>query len=259
MRVIRLPASVTHPAFRTGVGDVLPIAFGMAAWGMMTGVAMVKSGMHLAEVLLMSVIVFAGSSQLAALPLIAISAPLWVILATAFCVNLRFVVFSIHLRPYVDPPRPFWRRMLGRLPDGRSSATCCWYAASRTRRTTAMPPRSGGTSTRTGAGVGGGGWCVVDAASTPRRRRVRQSRAGGSWGLGFAGILALIGVDRIARVDARSACVSAVVVGHGAAIVAIALPLKLNILVAIATAVVAMHGWSSGSDRGRRVDRTPVT
>ena len=45
-------------------------------------------------------LVFAGSAQLAAIPLIAAGAPLWVIWATAFCVNLRFVVFSLHLRDY---------------------------------------------------------------------------------------------------------------------------------------------------------------
>lgn len=33
------------------------------------------------------------------------------ILATGFCVNLRFVVFSLHLRPYfMHMPR--WRRMV---------------------------------------------------------------------------------------------------------------------------------------------------
>ena len=67
----------------------------------MTGVAMVKSGMSTIEACLMGVLVYAGSSQLAAIPLIAAGAPMWVILATAFCVNLRFMVFSAHLRPYV--------------------------------------------------------------------------------------------------------------------------------------------------------------
>ena len=40
--------------------------------------------------------VFAGSSRLAALPLLAADAPLWVLWllwATAFCLNLRFVIF----------------------------------------------------------------------------------------------------------------------------------------------------------------------
>jgi hypothetical protein len=55
-------------------------------------------------------LVYAGSSQLAAIPLLVAGAPAWVILATGFCVNLRFVVFSLHLRPYLMH-MPRWRRM----------------------------------------------------------------------------------------------------------------------------------------------------
>ena len=77
----------------------------------MTGVAMVKSGLSVIEALLMTVIVFAGSAQLAAVPMIVAGAPMWVILAASFCVNLRFVVFSIHLRPYVMH-LPRWQRIV---------------------------------------------------------------------------------------------------------------------------------------------------
>jgi len=77
------------------------VAPGIAAWGLMTGVAMAKSGMGFSECLLMALIVFAGSAQLAAMPLFAAEAPMWVILATSFCVNLRFLVFSAHLRQYM--------------------------------------------------------------------------------------------------------------------------------------------------------------
>ena len=57
------------------------------------------------------VVAFAGTAQLAALPLIVAGAPVWVILLAAFCVNLRFVVFSVHLRNYVMH-LPFRERML---------------------------------------------------------------------------------------------------------------------------------------------------
>ncbi|HEY1104102.1 MAG TPA: branched-chain amino acid ABC transporter permease, partial [Burkholderiaceae bacterium] len=36
-----------HPEFRAGVRDMLSVAPGMAAWGLMTGVAMVQSGLSL--------------------------------------------------------------------------------------------------------------------------------------------------------------------------------------------------------------------
>lgn len=95
------PSLYRHPDYWQGVRDLASVATGIGAWGLMTGVAMIKSGMSTFEAVAMTLLVFAGSAQLAAIPLIASGAPLWVILATAFCVNLRFVVFSAHLRPYV--------------------------------------------------------------------------------------------------------------------------------------------------------------
>jgi hypothetical protein len=107
----RLRRLAAHPEFRAGAREISGVAPGLAAWGLMTGVAMVQSGMSTVEAVAMTLLVFAGSSQLAAIPLIAASAPVWVILATSFCVNLRFVVFSAHLRAYVMY-LPRWARLL---------------------------------------------------------------------------------------------------------------------------------------------------
>jgi predicted branched-subunit amino acid permease len=112
MRDCRLLRFWQHPEFGEGARAMLPVAPGIAAWGLMTGVAMMKSGLSLVESLAMALFVYAGSSQLAAMPLILAGAPAWVILATSCCVNLRFVVFSLHLRPYMMH-LPLWRRMLG--------------------------------------------------------------------------------------------------------------------------------------------------
>ncbi len=101
-----------HPEFLVGARQFLPAAPGVAAWGLVTGVAMLKSGLSNVEASFMALSVFAGSSQLAATPLILAGAPIWVILATAFCVNLRFVVFSAHLRSYLMH-HPRWLRMAG--------------------------------------------------------------------------------------------------------------------------------------------------
>ena len=56
-----------------------------------------------------------------------------------------------------------------------------------------------------------------------------------AWGLGFAGILALLGIS-FSLVTTRLRIIAALVAGV-AAVAAFALPLKLNILVAIAAAV----------------------
>jgi hypothetical protein len=88
-----------QPAF-WGVRDMLGTMPGIAAWGLVTGVAMVKSGMSLPLALLMTLTVYAGSAQLAVLPLMAVGAPLWVVWFTAFCVNLRFVILSSMWRSF---------------------------------------------------------------------------------------------------------------------------------------------------------------
>jgi predicted branched-subunit amino acid permease len=106
-----LPAIHRHPSFREGMKAASPVAPGIGAWGLMTGVAMVKSGMSVVEALAMTLLVYAGSAQLAAIPLIVAGAPAWVIWATGFCVNLRFVVFSLHLRSYLMH-LPRWRRLV---------------------------------------------------------------------------------------------------------------------------------------------------
>lgn len=85
-------------AFRDGVRDLLPSATGTFAWALVTGVAMVKSGLSLWQCLGMTLFVYAGSAQLAALPLIAAAAPVWVIVVTALVINLRFVTYSVAMR-----------------------------------------------------------------------------------------------------------------------------------------------------------------
>ena len=88
------------PAFMTGVRDMSGTALGIGAWGLVTGVAMIKSGMSLPLALFMGLLVYAGSAQLAVLPLMAVGAPMWVVWFTAICVNLRFVILSSMWRSY---------------------------------------------------------------------------------------------------------------------------------------------------------------
>lgn len=85
-------------AFRDGFRDLFPVAPGTFAWGLVTGVAMVKSGLTLAQAIGMTLAVFAGSAQLSALPLIAGATPVWVIVLTALVVNLRFVIYAAAMR-----------------------------------------------------------------------------------------------------------------------------------------------------------------
>lgn len=86
--------------FKAGLLAVLPTLVATATWGFVTGIAMVKSGLTEGMATLMTVLVYAGSAQLTALPLIASGAPLWLIFAAGFVVNIRFIIFGAALQPY---------------------------------------------------------------------------------------------------------------------------------------------------------------
>ena len=218
-----------HPSFVQGMREVSPQAPGIAAWALMTGVAMVKSGMSVLEASAMTLLVFAGSSQLAAIPLIVAGAPAWVILATGFCVNLRFVVFSLHLRPYlIHLPR--WQRLV----HGYLTADISYVLFVR------KYPKPADTVAQRDAQeayLAGNdflnwlSWIVASFVGVALANLIPTA-----WGLGFAGILCLLGIQ-CSLASSRMRILSAVVAG-AAAVVAYALPLKLNIVVAIAVAVV---------------------
>jgi predicted branched-subunit amino acid permease len=223
----------THPAFREAARDMLPLATGISAWGLMTGVAMVKSGMSVVEALAMTFLVYAGSSQLAAIPLIVAGAPWWVILTTGFCVNLRFVVFSLHLRPYMMH-MPRWRRMV----NGYLTADMSY--AMFTKRfpqpgTTPAQWREEEAFLSGNYFVTWTSWMASGVAGIVLGNLVPTS-----WGLGFAGVLCLIGIlCSLANTPLRK--LSALVAG-AAAVAAYSFPLKLNIVLAI-VAAVAVSFW----------------
>jgi predicted branched-subunit amino acid permease len=230
MRRLRARASSwwQHPAFARGMREMAAVSPGLAAWGLMTGVAMVKSGMSPVEAVAMTLLVFAGSSQLAAMPLIAAGAPLWVILATSFCVNLRFVVFSAHMRPYLMHLPLNWRLFQGYLTADLSYVmfTRSYHhpPINETERREQLAYLSGGSLFN---------WVSWQSASLLGIALANVIPA--HWGLGFAGILALLGVG-CSLASSHLRRVAAGVAGM-AAVAAYALPLKLNIVVAIASAV----------------------
>jgi predicted branched-subunit amino acid permease len=214
--------------FWEGVRDQTSVAMGIGAWALMTGVAMVQSGLSALEAVLMTLIVYAGSAQLAAVPMITAGAPMWVILAAAFCVNLRFVVFSAHLRPYLMH-LPRWQRLVTGYVTGDLSYV---FFSRRFPHVGTTPDELA----RQQAYLMGN--CAVNYVAWMSMSLLGIALANAiplSWGLGFAGILALLGV-LCSLASSRLRMVSAGVAG-AAAVAAWALPLKLNILVAIASAV----------------------
>ncbi len=233
-------ALTRDPEFRRGAREMMGITLGISAWGLVTGVAMVKSGLSVGMALLMSLVVFAGSSQLASLPLIAAGAPMWVLWATAFCVNLRFVIFSTQ-----------WRMYFGHLPRARRMKIAYFaadlnYVAFLKRFPDGKPAPEQEPYFWGGVALNWCAWQIPSIAGILLANHVPTE-----WGLGFAGVLALLGLSYSLLKD-RNTWVTAAVAGC-AAVAAYALPLRLNIIVAIAVAVAVglmMEKWLPQGARG---------
>ncbi|MCS6946284.1 MAG: AzlC family ABC transporter permease, partial [Steroidobacteraceae bacterium] len=98
--------------FREGFADMLAPAPGVLAWGLVTGIAMVKSGLGVGPATLISLTAYAGSAQLATLPLITTGAPLSIVILTAIVMNLRFTVYAASFIPHFGAAG--WRQRLVR-------------------------------------------------------------------------------------------------------------------------------------------------
>ncbi|HUR90626.1 MAG TPA: AzlC family ABC transporter permease [Ramlibacter sp.] len=217
-------ATLRRPLFREGAADAVPMAIGIAAWGIVAGVAMAKSGMGIPLAIFMSVIVYAGSAQIAALPLIAAGAPLWVVWATTLCVSLRFMAFSFHYRPFfAHLPRK--RRIALSYLMGDTN-----FALFVRRFTEPLPGKEHVDYFLGSALLTCGVWQVSIITGIVAGHGIPAS-----WGLGFAGTMALLALT-CTQLRSPSNWVAAAVAAS-AAVAAYALPLRLNIVVAIAAAV----------------------
>jgi 4-azaleucine resistance transporter AzlC len=101
--------------FWAGVQAELPLLIGVFPFGMIYGAAALRVGLSKAEAQMMSSIVFAGSSQLIATQLISEMAPAFVILLTIAVVNLRHVLYSASLAPYLAELSTRWKVLLSYL------------------------------------------------------------------------------------------------------------------------------------------------
>ena len=76
---------------------------------------MVAAGMPNYMAMAMSVLVYAGSSQLAALQLLTSGSPLAIAILAALVINLRFFIYSLSMAPHLAAAGPRWRPLLSYL------------------------------------------------------------------------------------------------------------------------------------------------
>jgi predicted branched-subunit amino acid permease len=200
---------------------------GIAAWGLVSGMAMVKAGLSVGQALVMTLLVFADSAQLAALPLMVAHAPMLVIFATALVVNLRFVIFAAAVSPHfthLSWPRRIWYGYFC------SDMLMAFFPRRFPHSTVGHPLGKVGyfwgiSNPNWMAWQGGAITGILLAGQIPER-----------WQVGFAGTLALLGI--MVPLTINLAALAGVVVAAVVSVAAHALPLRLGLLLAVVCGMV---------------------
>jgi predicted branched-subunit amino acid permease len=207
-------------AWREGFKTGLPSLFGIGAWGLVVGIAMVKSGLTAAQAVGMTLLVFAGSAQLASLPLIAAAAPIWVIFATALVVNLRFVIFSALLGPHFAHLPWRQRFLLGYVSGDLTVAMFLQRYPTAERVAGKLSYLKGLMYPNWFAWQIGSLTGIFLGSAIPTE-----------WGLGFAGTLAILCI--MVPLIINNAALCGVVVAIVVSVLAYGLPYKLGLLLAV--------------------------
>ncbi len=207
-------------AWREGFKTGLPSLFGIGAWGLVVGIAMVKSGLTAAQAVGMTLLVFAGSAQLASLPLIAAAAPIWVIFATALVVNLRFVIFSALLGPHFAHLHWRQRFLLGYVSGDLTVAMFLQRYPTAERVAGKLSYLKGLMYPNWFAWQIGSLIGIFLGSAIPTE-----------WGLGFAGTLAILCI--MVPLIINNAALCGVAVAIVVSVLAYGLPYKLGLLLAV--------------------------
>ena len=86
---------------RQGMYAMLPLLPGIVPFGLIAGFTPVSFGYTWIDSIVGSLLMFAGASQLAAYQLMDEGASMWVILMTVAAINLRYVLYSASIAPYL--------------------------------------------------------------------------------------------------------------------------------------------------------------
>lgn len=213
------PMSSARLSFLSGVRAELPILLGVVPFGMIYGVLAVEGGLSAVQAQSMSVIVFAGSAQFVMAQLFAAQTPLLVIIVTAGMLNLRHVLYSASIAPYLLHLRPLWRWGLAYLLTDEA------YAVSVTNY-----QRGGDLAYKHWYFLGAGlalwtTWQVSTAVGI-----LLGAQIPASWPLDFAVALTFIALVVPALEDRAS--VAAAIAAGVMAVIAYRMPLKLGLIVA---------------------------
>lgn len=225
-------------AWNDGFKAGAPALLGIVAWAVVVGVAMVKSGLTVPQACGMTLLAYAGSAQLASLPLIAAGAPVWVIFLTALVVNLRFVIFAALMGPHFSHLPWKQRLFLGYISG---DLTCALFL----QRYPDTAPARGKLSFLRGLMVPN--WFAWQAGSLAGI--FLGSAVPTEWGLGFAGTLAILCI--MVPLIINNAALCGVAVAAVVSVLAFSLPYKLGLLLAVLVGMVTAMAVEETLDKRR--------
>ena len=221
-----MAVSSPRTEFWAGVRAELPILFGAAPFGLIYGVLAKSAGLPDGAALAMSSIVFAGSAQFIAAGLFGAGAPGPVLVLTTLIVNLRHMLYSASVAPYLRRLSPAWKWLLAYLmTDEAYVITILHYEQ----------PGELDNKHWYFLGAGLALWTTWQTASAVGIFLGRQVPP--SWGLDFTLALSFIGLV-IPALRGRPDVVAAVSAGL-TAVLANSLPLKLGLFLAAAVGIAA--------------------
>jgi 4-azaleucine resistance transporter AzlC len=120
--------SLPFKSFWAGVRAEFPLLIGVFPFGLIYGALAIDAGLSPAAAQAMSSILFAGSAQFIAAQLISQSAPGFVIVLTIAIVNLRHILYSASVAPYIAHLPARWKTLLAYLlTDEAYAATILHY------------------------------------------------------------------------------------------------------------------------------------
>ncbi|MDC7235055.1 MAG: AzlC family ABC transporter permease [Spirochaetales bacterium] len=214
--------------FTSGARGALPLLLGTAPFGLIYGALAVGAGLSNAAAVAMSLFVFAGSAQFIAVGLVGAGAPVAIIVLTTLVVNLRHMLYSATLLPYLKKLAQPWRIALAFWLTDEAFAVCI----SRYRQQDDSPYKHW---YQLGASlamyVNWQIWCILGLVMGSRIPDA------GAWGLDFALPVTFIGMT-IPFVK-NSATVVCVLTAAVVALLTGGIPFKLGLIIAALAGVAA--------------------
>lgn len=203
-------------SFTAGIRACAPLLMGVVPFGIVCGASAAAAGLPVGQSFALSWLLFAGSSQIVFTQLYGAGAPAWVVVLTAWVVNLRFMMYSVALAPHCRELSPGQRWLAAYLLTDQAFAL-------------GLP---GLAQKRAGAaafyfGVAATLWTAWQAASLAGIFLGALIPA--SWSMDF--VVALTFIALLAPLLRDRRMLGAAAAG-GIASVALQLPLKLNIMAA---------------------------